>query len=156
MLTSPARSSQTSQAKYAERRKWARLLQAVKLAADRVEKLALGGEQDAAAAGDDADDAQDAQPGASRSTKRRRTLQTEIREAWHQLRADAETIERQVRLHMTLQPRVAWCGCLTHVCSPFCAPPAATRRRGLVRARVRVRGGRARDCVAPGHLDSAG
>ena len=87
-----------------------------------MEKLALGGEQDAAGAGDDAAGAAETQPGAARSTKRRRTLQTEIREAWHQLRADAETIERQVRLRTSIltssRPRAFYASCVSCTCVP--------------------------------------
>jgi hypothetical protein len=81
------------QTKYAERRKWSHLLQAIKLAAERVEKMSGDGEEPAA------DDSALSPAGASapRSSKRRRTLQSGMLDAWRALRLNAEAVERQVR-----------------------------------------------------------
>jgi hypothetical protein len=81
------------QTKYAERRKWSHLLQAIKLAAERVEKMSGDGEEPPA------DDSALSPAGASapRSSKRRRTLQSGMLDAWRALRLNAEAVERQVR-----------------------------------------------------------
>ena len=75
------------------------MLQAIKLAAERVEKLSLASEE--AAAADDAAmpdaGAEEAPAAAPRSSKRRRTLQTGVLDAWRELHAAADGVERQLR-----------------------------------------------------------
>ena len=84
------------QAKYAERQKWSRLLQAIKLAAERVEKLAAGINQadtrDVGTA-----DAPDVEQATAPSTKRRRMLPDGALNAWRALHAQAHAVENQVR-----------------------------------------------------------
>ena len=74
------------------------MLQAIKLAAERVEKLSLATEE--ATAADDAampDAGAEAPAAAPRSSKRRRTLQTGVLDAWRELHAAADGVERQLR-----------------------------------------------------------
>jgi len=77
----------SSQAKYAERRKWSRLLQAVRLAADRVEASGASGE---APDGEQAD-------GAVPDAKRQRMMPPGLRDSWRELRGSADGIERQLQ-----------------------------------------------------------
>ena len=88
-----------SQTKYAELRKWPRLLQAIKLAAERVEKLAQGSDEQPADAASTPDAA-----AAAPSSKRRRTLQAGVLDAWRELHAGAEAVERQVSLFSRSPP----------------------------------------------------
>ena len=84
------------QAKYAERQKWSRLLQAIKLAAERVEKLAAGINQ-ADTRDVDTADAPDVEQATAPSTKRRRMLPDGALNAWRALHAQAHAVENQVR-----------------------------------------------------------
>jgi len=70
-----------AQAKFAERRSWTRLLQALQMACERVARLAAG-----EAGGDTGGEA----------AKRRRTLAPDLLAAWAALRVGAESAERQV------------------------------------------------------------
>ena len=94
------------QAKYAERQKWSRLLQAIKLAAERVEKLASGAEQEDNA-DDNVGDASDVDPATAPSTKRRRMLADGTLNAWRTLHAQAQAVENQVRYCAVLADRAA-------------------------------------------------
>ncbi len=101
-MYSTEHSSLFPQAKYAERRNWPRVLQALKMAAERVNKLAQGESEPAAADADAPADADAGKP-ASRGAKRRRTLSPELRDAWRQLSARAEAVERQLGRAVTAE-----------------------------------------------------
>lgn len=74
-----------SQAKYIERRNWPRLLQALSLAAQRVDALTQG----AAAQ-------EDGQEGAARDAKRRKVVSPDLLHGWRELQSHTDSVQRHL------------------------------------------------------------
>ena len=73
------------QAKYIERRNWPRLLQALSLAAQRVDALTQG----AAAQ-------EDGQEGAARDAKRRKVVSPDLLHGWRELQSHTDSVQRHL------------------------------------------------------------